>query len=82
MTLETVLSFLLSSVLINYAILLAWFVIFRFAHDWMFQLHGKWFRLTAESFDTIHYGAMAFFKVGILLLNLVPYVALSIVTGR
>lgn len=79
MTLETVLGFLLWSALINYGILLLWYLIFNFAHDWLYQLHSKWFRLSVETFDAIHYGAMALYKVGVLLLFLVPYVALSVV---
>jgi hypothetical protein len=34
-----------------------------------------------EPFDTLHYGGMALYKVGILLLNFVPYIALRLV-GR
>jgi hypothetical protein len=45
----------------------------------MYRLHGRWFRLSPEQFDAIHYGAMAVYKIGILLLNLVPYLALRIV---
>jgi hypothetical protein len=45
----------------------------------MFKLHGRWFRLTPAQFDALHYGGMAVYKVGILLLNLVPLIALSIV---
>ena len=64
---------------INYGVLLCWFLVFVFAHDWMFRLHGRWFRMPVEQFDAIHYAAMAVYKIGILLLNLVPYVALLIV---
>jgi hypothetical protein len=64
---------------INYAVLLVWFLVFTFAHGWMCRLHGRWFRLSPEQFDAIHYAAMAVYKIGILLLNLVPYLALRIV---
>jgi hypothetical protein len=64
---------------INYGVLLLWFLFFRFAHDWMYRFHGRWFRIPAEQFDAIHYTAMAIYKIGILLFNLVPYVALHIV---
>lgn len=71
--------FLLWCTILNYLILSLWFIVFCVAHGWMFRLHSRWFRLTAAQFDALHYGAMAVYKVGILLLNLVPYVALSIV---
>ena len=35
--------------------------------------------MSAEQFDAIHYAGMAMYKIGILLVNLVPYVALRIV---
>ena len=49
---------------------------------WLFRLHTRWFRLSVERFDAIHYAAMALYKVGILLLNLVPYVALRVATAH
>jgi hypothetical protein len=38
--------------------------------------HGRWFRLSVEQYDAINYIGMAPFKLGIILFNLVPYVAL------
>ena len=60
---------------INYAVLLIWFGVFVYAHDGLYQLHTRWFKLSVETFDAIHYGAMAVFKIGVLLLNLVPLAA-------
>ena len=71
--------FLLWCTIINYLILLLWFVVFSLAHDWMCSLHGRWFRLTQAQFDAVHYGGMAIYKIGILLLNLAPCIALNIV---
>ena len=71
---------LLWCAVINYGVLLLWFLFFRFAHDWMYRFHGRWFRMPAERFDAIHYTAMAIYKIGIILFNLVPYVALHIVS--
>jgi Family of unknown function (DUF6868) len=56
--------------------MMLWFLLFVVAHDWMYRLHSRWFRLSAETFDAIHYGGMAAYKLGILLLNLVPLAAL------
>ena len=79
MDLHVVRDVLLWCTVINYGVLLCWLLVFILAHDWMLQLHGRWFRMPVEQFDTIHYAAMAIYKLGILLLNLVPYVALLIV---
>ena len=70
--------FLLCCTILNYLVLLLWFVVFSLAHDWMFKLHGRWFRLTMAQFDALHYGGMAVYKVGILLLSLVPFIVLNI----
>ena len=71
--------FLLCSLAINYAILLIWFVVFVTARKGLRALHGRWFRLSDPAFDAIHYGGMAVYKIGILLFNLVPLLALYFV---
>jgi len=79
MKIEVVRSFLLWCTVINYGILLVWFVVFTLAHDWIRRLHGRWFRLSDDQFDALHYLGMSMYKLGILLFNLVPYVALCII---
>ncbi len=68
--------FLLFSTLVNYAVLIVWFLSFVNARGWMRGLHGRWFKLPDATFDAIHYGGMAAYKIGILLFNLVPLLAL------
>ena len=60
---------------LNYAILFIWFGAFVLAHDWMHKMHGRWFKISGETFDAIHYAGLAAYKIGILLLNLVPLIA-------
>src|SRR5580700_535429 len=59
MTLDSVQPFLLRCLVINYGILLLWFLAFWFGHDWMFRLYSRWFQLSKERFDSIHYASMA-----------------------
>jgi hypothetical protein len=61
---------------INYAVLIAWFGMFLTAHDWLYRLHARWFRLSPEAFDAIHYGGMAVYKLGVLLFAVVPALAI------
>jgi hypothetical protein len=82
MTIETLRKTLLWCAVINYGILLVWFLVFILGHDWMYQLHGRWFRLSEDQFDMLHYAGMSIYKIGILLLNLVPYIALHITKPR
>ncbi len=67
---------LLWCVVIDYAVLIVWFGVFVVAHDWMYKLHGRWFKVPVATFDAIHYAGMAAYKIGILLLFLVPLLAL------
>ena len=79
MTLEKMRTVLGWCTVINGGVLLAWFITFTVAHEWIHRIHGNWFQLSKESFDAIHYGSMSFYKMSILLFNLVPYLALRIV---
>ncbi|MGE5219290.1 MAG: DUF6868 family protein [Chloroflexota bacterium] len=79
MSIDVVRKALLWCAVINYGILLVWFLFFVLAHDWMYLLHTRWFRLSVEQFDMLHYAGMSIFKIGILLLNLVPCVALHLI---
>lgn len=82
MTVDVFRSLLGWCAVINYGALLWWFLVFWLAHDWIYRLHSQWFPMPVEQFNAIHYGAMALYKIGVLLFNLVPYVALLIVSRR
>ena len=70
--------FLLWSLALNYLVLVAWFAAFVLARPWLRRLHGRWFKLDDATFDALHYGGMTVYKIGILLLNLVPLLALCL----
>lgn len=72
--------FLLWNVGINYGVMLVWFGVFVYAHDWMYRMHTRWFKLSLETFDALHYGGLSIYKIGVILLNLVPWVALYLAT--
>ena len=79
MNIQFIRDVLLWCTVINYGMLLSWFLLFSMAHDWLYRFHGRWFRMTVEQFDATHYAGMAIYKIGLFLFNLVPYVALLIV---
>ena len=76
---ETIKELLLYSLTFNYTILLIWFGVFSLRHDWIYRLHSRWFKLSAETFDALHYAGMAVYKIGIIMLNIAPLVALWLV---
>jgi hypothetical protein len=65
-------NFLLWCTTLNYGILLVWFIVFTYAHDLVYAIHTRWFHLSTDQFDAIHYSGMAIYKIGILIFNLVP----------
>lgn len=65
--------------LINYAMLLIWFGLFVFAHDWLYRLHSRWFKIQVETFDAINLAGISIYKIGIMLFNLAPLIALHLV---
>ena len=73
-------AFLLYCLLFNYLVLFIWFGVFTFARPWLRRLHGKWFQLSDTTFDAIHYGGMSVYKIGVLLFNLAPLVALTLLS--
>jgi hypothetical protein len=81
MSIEVARTFLLWCTVIDYGVLLVWFLVFVFAHDWILRRHGRWFRLSPAQFDAVHYAGMSVFKIGIILFNLVPFIVLTVL-GR
>ena len=79
MSIEMARNALLWCTIINYGILIVWFLFFVLPHEWLYRLWGAWFRLRADQFDALNFGAMALFKMLVIIFNLVPYVALRIV---
>jgi hypothetical protein len=72
--------FLAWSTAINYGALLLWFGVFVLGHAWLYRLHTRWFKLSVERFDALHYAGMAIYKIGVLLFNVVPLLVLFIVS--
>ena len=79
MTIETIRAALGWCSIINMGLLLWWFFAITVLHDFVYRWHTKWFKLSVERFDEIHYAGIAFFKIAIFLFNIVPYFALLIV---
>ena len=79
MSIEVVRAFLIRCTIVNYVVLIVWFLVFLLAGDRLYGLYGRWFQLTRTQFNALHYGGMSVYKIGILLFNLVPLIALCCV---
>jgi hypothetical protein len=78
MSIEIARSAFLWCTVINYAVLLLWFLVYSLPHGWLYRLWGRRVRLTPEQFDTLNIAGMMLYKLGIMLFNLAPFVALCI----
>jgi len=76
---DTIKELLLCSLAINYGVLIIWSAVFILAHDWVYRLHSRWFKISVETFEALHYAGMAVYKIGIILLNFVPLIAFWLV---
>ena len=79
MEIEAVRSFLLWCSVINYGLLILWALLATVGRDRWYGLTGRVFHMSLEQFDLVNYGGIALYKMGVLLLNLVPLIALHVV---
>ena len=63
---------------INLALLLYWSFMFMFARGFVYKVHSRWFKLSDERFDALHYGGLAFFKIAVFVFNVAPWLALTL----
>lgn len=76
MTLEEIRLMLAWTSLINIFLLMYWFAMIVFANDWVYRCHTKWFKVSKEKFDEMHYLGLMYFKITVIVFHLVPYLAL------
>jgi len=79
MTTASIANFFLWCAIVNYTILIVWFVAMVAARDTIYKLHSRWFKLTEERFDGFMYLGMAIYKILVLVLNVAPFIALKII---
>jgi hypothetical protein len=62
--------------LLNFAVLFVTFLFCALAGDWIHKMHGKWFPIPRDKFTLVMYCFIGAMKIIFLMLNLVPYLAL------
>ena len=70
--------FLLWSSIINLGLLFISFLAFTLGKDFIYRIHGKWYDIKKDEFNTIIYSGMMFYKICIFFFNVVPYIVLRI----
>lgn len=80
MNIEVTENFFMWCVVLNYAILILWCLVYKLGHDWHYGITKRWFTVSEEEYDNLNLKGVAIYKVAILMLNLVPYIALRIIS--
>ena len=78
MDIETTRTFFAWCTVFNWGLLFVWWAGYSLGGDWVRNLHGKWFGLSKEAFDTVIYSAMVVYKALVFFFNLVPYLVLRL----
>ena len=78
-TLRVLSKILLWCFLLGFLFLLIWLAFYMAAADFIFGVHGGMFDLTRHDFDIMNYYGMAYFKMTVFVLFLIPYIAVRLV---
>lgn len=78
MNLALLRSFFLWCTILNAIVLLLMFLIFAVAGEWVHRMHGRWFPLSREAFNTVFYSFLGGYKLLVVFFNLVPWLVLVI----
>jgi hypothetical protein len=80
MDIATLKDFFMWCSIINVGLITWWALFILFANDFVYRMHRKWFNIPKENFESIHYAGIAFFKIIVFVFNIVPYIALAIIS--
>ena len=64
------------SAVVNMGILIAWWLAFVFAREMMFKMPMRWFKVSEEPFNEMHYTMVGYLKLTAILFTVVPYLVL------
>ena len=79
MNIEKLRYLLLWCTILNYGFVIVWFLLVVLVRRPLYAIWGKWFHLSEEQFDRLNFTGMMLYKIGILMFNLAPLIALLIV---
>jgi hypothetical protein len=77
--LDTALRFFLWCSVINYALLLLWVLLATVGRSRWYGIVSRLFPISRDQFDLGNYAGIALYKMGVLLLNIVPLISLYLI---
>ena len=81
MNIETIREFLGWCKVINFGLMALVVVKLLLMRDWASRVHAKMFGLDDASVRESYFQFVVYYKIAILVFNLVPYIALTIMSG-
>jgi len=79
MDITVVKAFFMWCTIINVALMILSFLICAFAGDWAYRMHSRLFPISREAFNVAIYCFLGLYKMFVIVFNLIPFVALSII---
>jgi hypothetical protein len=67
---------------INFIFLILAGLTFFLAHDWMYQFHQAFLNVSVETYDSLWFITLAFFKILVIVFNLIPYCVLRFISNK
>ena len=81
MNIETIREFLGWCTVINFGLMALVVVKLLLVRDWASRVHAKMFGFDEGSVREAYFQFVAYYKIAIIVFNLVPYIALTIMSG-
>jgi hypothetical protein len=79
MDIQTLTSFFMWCMILNIGLLMLSFLMLAFAGDFIYRIHNKWFPMSRERFNSVIYSFIGFYKIIVIVFNVVPLAALAII---
>ena len=79
MAIETVRNVFAWCLVINFALIILWLILFVLAHEWIYRVHNRMFKVSSDAFYAINYGGIGLYKMIIFVFIFIPYIAMHIV---
>jgi hypothetical protein len=80
MDIQTLTTFLMWCTILNLVLMTLSFLITVFAGDVAYRIHCMWFPMPRETFNAMLYAFISFYKFMFFFFNVIPLVALLLVT--
>ena len=80
MDIISVRAFFMWCTIINGVLMILSFLICAFAGDWVYRMHSIWFTIPREAFNVAIYCFIGIYKMLFWFFNLIPFIALVIIS--